>query len=138
MSALPSVVARRTARAHGGDEALLIDRDGLVREGAWSSFFWIEKSGIVKTTFDRVLEGITARKVIDSCGACEITSPLHESELLTAIEECFVSQSTHGIIPVSRIISGTLIREFPTTKGMEVMRRFNQYRKANLEHVMEW
>ena len=45
---LPQVLARAEAEARGADEALLLNTDGVVVEGATSNLFWVRDS-VVET-----------------------------------------------------------------------------------------
>ena len=64
-SAVVSVHARTEANKRGAQEALLIDRDGFVREGAWSNVFWVE-NGEILTPKLRLLPGITRKFVLQN------------------------------------------------------------------------
>src|SRR5437588_7107131 len=65
---LPQILARAEADAAGADEALLLNTDGQVVEGAGSNLFWIER-GVVCTPplASGVLPGVTRAIVLDLC-----------------------------------------------------------------------
>ncbi len=100
-SAALSVIARRAAEAQGSYEALLIDRDGYVREGAWSNLFWFDRFGVLSTIGERVLPGIVRQIILEhwDCRRCEISL----TDLKREAREVFITQSTNGIIPVVSI-----------------------------------
>ena len=101
-SAAVSVMARRAAERQGFDEALLVDRDGILREGAWSNFFWVSSDGLVLTPKTKILLGITRHLVISS------VDNIHEvdvslKDIQASAVEAFITQSTNGIVPVTNI-----------------------------------
>lgn len=101
-----SANARRSAEQRDGHEALLIDPDGTVREGAWTNLFWVDAGGRLKTVADGILPGITRRVILENhdCRLVEITL----QQLLTEAVEACVTQSTSGIVPVASIDGRTL------------------------------
>ena len=104
-SALPSVLAREFAKRENAAEALLIDRDGILREGAWSNFFWVDRRGTLITPKTRMLQGITRASVLQMA-AHHFPVDLRDSsssEITTNAAEAFITQSTHGIVPVVSI-----------------------------------
>lgn len=108
-SALPSLLAQRQALAAGHDEALLIDRQGQVREGAWSNIFWVNAASNLCTVRERCLAGITQAEIIecavaDGVKVCECQATL--DEIGQTATEVFISLSTYGLVPV-RAIAGT-------------------------------
>lgn len=104
-SALTSVMASRYAKTNGAYEALLVDPRGVVREGAWSNFFWCDKSGVLYTQPDKILPGITRELVLQTIPT-SIDLQYREvtwSELIKESTGLFLTQSTHGLIPVTKI-----------------------------------
>ena len=102
-SALTSVMARQTAYEHGAGEALLVDLEGIVKEGAWSNFFWVDGPGTVRTPRTGLLPGITRAIVIWLAGR-EGSQVLEEDCSLETImaeaSEAFITQATHGLVGV--------------------------------------
>lgn len=100
-----SLHARRTAEDRGYDEALLVDRDGIVREGAWSNFFWFDKHGILNTPSDKILNGVTRQVVLEIAGTFFQIRQQNNSldTILHDADEAFITQATHGIVPVVMI-----------------------------------
>ena len=95
--------ASAQAKAAGGSEALLVDAEGHVREGAWSNIFWVDRRNRILTPARSVLPGIV-RQVLLECGAAETTDQEKTVDQLLA-EACgvFITQSTTGITPVGSI-----------------------------------
>lgn len=98
---LPQILARAEADAHGADEALLMNTDGQVVEGASSNLFWIAEGRVHTPPLGAgVLAGVTRKVVLELCaklgiaaGEGNITLP----ELLRA-EGVFMSLSSWGVV----------------------------------------
>lgn len=110
-----SLAARKAAKEAGKHEALLVDRDGYVREGAWSNFFWYSKDGVLKTISNKVLPGIIRSALIEweAVSQTEITL----EDLRAEISEAFITQSTALLTPV-RALGGTLFTETERTQAL--------------------
>jgi branched-chain amino acid aminotransferase len=96
--------AHHTAIKKGFSEALLIDHQGHVTEGAYSNVFWV-KQGTLFTTKEGVLPGITRARVLTLAKKMHMTTQFADAtraELLKA-DEVFLTKSTTGITPVLRI-----------------------------------
>lgn len=111
-SAATSVLARRFAKESNADEAILVDRNNIVREGAWSNVFWFDKNSRLHTTANSVLPGVT-RDILMSLEETELVETTYEEFLETA-EEIFLSQSTAGITP-AKSFDGKLLSIERTT-----------------------
>jgi len=67
-----SILASQEAKAHGFDEALLLDMNGNVAEGPGANFF-IEKDGVLFTPVPgHILPGITRATVLELCHQLQI------------------------------------------------------------------
>ncbi len=113
-SAVTSVLARKHAVAAGAQEALLVDDENIVREGAWSNIFWVNSAGKLHTPRHKVLPGVT-RRIISELFECRFVD-ITLQEFLNSAVEVFVTQSTTGITPVTQVdehhfVSGTATRE---------------------------
>jgi branched-chain amino acid aminotransferase len=100
------VMARAEAEAKGADEALLLNTDGQLAEGAGANLFWIE-GGLVCTppVSAGILPGITRALVLELCA--ELGVPVCETngtrQTLLAVEGVFFTLSTWGIVPASEL-----------------------------------
>ncbi|HZR21174.1 MAG TPA: aminodeoxychorismate lyase [Verrucomicrobiae bacterium] len=97
---LPQILARAQAEQAGADEALLVNTDGFLVEGASSNLFWIEQ-GTVSTPplSSGILAGVTRLVVFELCQKLgvrfqerNITPPQ-----LVRTEGVFVSLSSYGL-----------------------------------------
>ena len=105
-SAIISHLARQEANRRGYGEALLVDRAGFVREGAWSNFFILRHDQVLITPAQQILPGITRQLVLEFAAQIglkvehyEITVPL----LFSESSEIFITHATNGIVPLVRI-----------------------------------
>jgi branched-chain amino acid aminotransferase len=103
---LVSVLAMRDARQVGAVEALIVDRDGCVVEGATSNVFAVIDGRLTTPPEDAgILLGITRATLLDvarSEGMDPVLRPLPLDEL-TAADEVFISSSIRELLPVVRI-----------------------------------
>jgi len=92
------------AKDAGYDTVVLLDHAGNVTEGPGFNIFAL-KGDTVTTSDHGVLHGLTRRTALELCATtglnCE-TRPLPLSELLDA-DEVFLSSSSGGIMPVTRV-----------------------------------
>lgn len=105
-SALLSHQARVEANKRGYAEALLIDRSGFVREGAWSNLFIVNKQNTLITPSDRILDGITRSLILEFAADLGIKCELREisiAEIFNAENEVFITQATNGVVGVIEI-----------------------------------
>jgi branched-chain amino acid aminotransferase len=100
------VLARELAAEVGADEALRLDADGHVVEGATSNVFVVTR-GTVATppAAAGILPGITRAQVIAACGQLGVPCverTVTRSELELA-DELFVTSSLRGAVAVTRL-----------------------------------
>ena len=98
---LAQILGRAQAEEAGADEALLLNTDGFIVEGASSNLFWIENGTVCTAPLaSGILSGVTRLVVVELCQRlglkCEErqVTPL---ELLRA-DGVFVSLSSYGIV----------------------------------------
>jgi aminodeoxychorismate lyase len=114
---LPQILARAQADQAGADEALLVNTDGFLVEGASSNLFWVEPETICTPPLaSGILAGVTRMVVLE---LCEKTGIRHgERNIrpgdLVDTEGVFVSLSSYGIVQgVS--FEGQPLRQSPVT-----------------------
>lgn len=129
---LGNAIAKKKAQRAGADEAVLIE-EGIVREGAGSSFFAVIDGRVITHPLDEhILPGVVRDRVIDLAIAAKIRvdeRPLREAELFT-LGEAFITSTTQGVMPVAEIdgrIIGNSRRGEVTT---ELQRRFDELERA--------
>ncbi len=114
---LDHVIARDLARAAGADEALRLDADGFVVEGATSNVHAVLAGTLVSPPPSAGgLPGIVRGRVLAAAARLEI--PVREDaftiEELRAADEVLISSSLRGVVPVTRL-DGVARTAGPTT-----------------------
>src|SRR5437867_1987741 len=102
---LPNALAKKRAQRAGADEALLVG-DGVVREGASTSFFVVRGGKVTTHPLDEhILPGVVRDRVIGMAIAAKIRveeRPLRETELFQ-LDEAFVTSTTLVVMAVTEI-----------------------------------
>jgi branched-subunit amino acid aminotransferase/4-amino-4-deoxychorismate lyase len=103
---LDHIIARELAAAAGADEAIRIDRDGNVAEGATSNLFAVIDGAVVTAPLTGgVLPGITRGHVLAICARLAI--PARElaisRESFAAADELFATSALRGVVPITRL-----------------------------------
>jgi branched-subunit amino acid aminotransferase/4-amino-4-deoxychorismate lyase len=109
---LDKLLAQRTASQRGAHEAILVDPDGCVVEGAMRNVFAVFSGELVTPPLSRgLLPGITRQTVLEIAGANDMRyreRDISIAELYTA-DECFLTSSLAEILPV-RSVDGNAMR----------------------------
>jgi branched-chain amino acid aminotransferase len=103
---LDKLLAQRAAARKGADEAILVDPDGSVVEGAMRNVFAATGRELVTPPISRCfLAGITRAAVLEVGKRFRLT--VHERDIsleeLRAMDECFLTSSLAEILPVASI-----------------------------------
>lgn len=101
---LPNVLARQSARDRGAAEAILVDAEGFVTEGAATSFWIVDAAGVLRCPPDghAILPGCTRGALLAELAAEGIP---HEERPFTLDEvrharEAFITSATSFVKPV--------------------------------------
>jgi branched-chain amino acid aminotransferase len=118
---LPQILARAEAEHAGANEALLLNTDGYVVEGASSNLFWIAGQTIVTAPLaSGILSGITRLVVLELCrnlGLAAEERRITGSDLAKA-DGVFLSLSSAGIV-AAESLDGTRLRQSPLTARLQ-------------------
>lgn len=117
LNMLQSYLAYAKARTHDCYDALLIDRDGCIREGTRTNFFTIAGSTITKPPQAHILDGVMQRFVLSV--ARKNNYHVEESVIpvskLSETQGAFLTSTSSKVMPIRRIdefvypaIAGTL------------------------------
>jgi branched-subunit amino acid aminotransferase/4-amino-4-deoxychorismate lyase len=120
-------LAYRKAVEKGAIDALLIDKEGNIREGTRSSFFAVKNNTLIAPPKSKALEGIT-RKIITDI-APKIMKVREEDIPLGRIkeyDEFFISGTTMNIMPVAQI-DDTILRKDAGEKTKELQKIFKEF-----------
>ena len=103
---LANVLAVQEARRTGAHEALLLDRGGLVTEGASSNIFAVRGGALLTPPLEAgILEGVTRGVVLELAPEAGITvreEALRPEDLASA-DELFITSSAREILPATSL-----------------------------------
>jgi D-alanine transaminase len=107
VSLLPNVLAKQAAKERGAQEAWLVDRDGLVTEGAASNAWIVLSDGtIVTRQIDRsILRGVTRTSLLDVIArlGLRLQERAFSVEEAHSAAEAFLTGATALVTPVIAI-----------------------------------
>jgi aminodeoxychorismate lyase len=120
---LPQIMARAEADAAGADEALLLNSDSYVVEGASSNLFWIQDKTICTPALPTgILPGVTRAVVLELCEKLRL--PTREANItldaLHKTDGLFLSLSSLGVVPAQTLDGRPLSASnlFPAIKDL--------------------
>lgn len=103
----PNVLARQAAREQGALEAILIDRNGMVTEGAATSFWLVDRHGVLRTRHldHGILPGCTRDALIALMAenGIEFAERAFSRDELANAREAFITAATTFVRPIVRI-----------------------------------
>jgi D-alanine transaminase len=103
----PNVLARQAAREQGALEAILVDRNGMVTEGAATSFWLVDRAGVLRTRHldHGILPGCTrdALLALMSENGIEFAERAFSRDELADAREAFITAATTFVRPIVRI-----------------------------------
>ncbi len=94
--------ATRVARSKGADEAVYIDRDGIVLEAPTSSVLWAGADGALRTPEleTGILDSITRRVLVEALAPEE---GRYDADELRGASEAFLASTTREVQPIASI-----------------------------------
>jgi aminodeoxychorismate lyase len=99
---LPQILSRAQAEQNEADEALLVNTDGFVVEGATSNLFWIANETVCNPQLlSGALPGVTRLVVLELCEQLGLKTKQYNvtNGELTKADGIFLSLSSMGIVP---------------------------------------
>jgi branched-chain amino acid aminotransferase len=125
---LANVLAVREARAAGAHEALLLDRDGFVTEGASSNLFAVCEGRLETPPLEvGILAGVTRERVLELARAegLLVRERALRPEDLARADELFITSTAREILPVTALDGRTVGsgRVGPLTTRLRVLFR---------------
>ena len=104
---LPNVLARQAAREQGAGEAILVDGEGMVTEGAATSFWIVDSHGVLRCPpqTNAILPGCTRAALIEQLRAEGIAfeDRAFSLEEARAAREAFITSATSFVKPVVKL-----------------------------------
>jgi branched-chain amino acid aminotransferase len=116
---LPQILARAQAEEAGADEALLINTEGHVVEGATSNLFWIDRNTILTPPLaGGILSGITRLVVLELCRdlGLSVREKNTSASDLTKVDGVFLSLSSMGIVEAVSLDGNPLRQSYLTSR----------------------
>jgi len=132
---LVSVLAMREAKATGAAEALVVDGDGCVVEGATSNVFALIGGRLVTPPEDAgILPGITRARLMEAARQLQLPLELRALPLeeLRGAQELFVSSSIRELLPVVALDSTPIGAGVPGATTLKLLRRFRENVKKDM------
>lgn len=126
---LDKLLAQRAAERAGADEAILVDPDGCVVEGAMRNVFAVVRGELVTPPLSRgLLPGVTREAVLEMAEQQEIASAERDATVadLMAAEECFLTSSLAEILPVASVDGQALPAPVPGTITLKLMEGYRR------------
>ncbi|MFK0272468.1 D-amino-acid transaminase [Ensifer sp. NPDC090286] len=101
---LPNVLARQKAREEGAQEAIFVDADGTVKEGAATNVWIVDRDGSLRTRLAEhgILKGITRTTLMDVAVplGLKIEERAFSVDEMLAAREVFITAATSICFPV--------------------------------------
>ncbi len=133
-SYLASYVCHQKAVKANCYDALLVDEKQQVYEGAYSNIFWFEDNNLC-TRKDQVLPGIT-RDTILKISPYEIKFKTISLTELKKKKEVFLTQSTTGIVPITKIDKQQIAKGQVGTKTEELKTLLENHIQKNSKNLL--
>ncbi|MDB5526010.1 MAG: dat [Rhizobium sp.] len=125
---LPNVLARQAAKEQGAAEAIFIDADGTVKEGAATNVWMVDQDGTLLTrpADHGILRGITRTTLMDVAARVGITirEESFSVEQMKAAREVFITAATSICFPVVQIDERTIANGHPGSVSQKIREAF--------------
>lgn len=125
---LPNVLARQKAKTQGAQEAIFVDADGTIKEGAATNVWIVNEDGVLMTrpADHGILRGITRATVMDVAAKLDLKV---EERAFTVEEakrarEMFLTAATSVVIPIVTLDGTTIANGHPGTMSAEMRDAF--------------
>ncbi len=125
---LSNVMARQKAKEEGAQEAIYLDADGMVKEGAATNVWIVDADGNLRTrpAEHGILRGITRTTLMDVSKHLGLTieeRPFTLDEMMTA-REVFITAATSICFPVVAIDGKTIANGHPGSVSQNIREAF--------------
>jgi len=115
-------------------EVVLADREGKIYEGSKSNFFVLAGDTVYSAPDDKILIGITRKRVLaalESCGLCLATGTFTLPELEKMDCALFVSSTPFDILPIAEV-DGV---KFSSANNEKLLALMASYRAATQDYI---
>ncbi len=131
-----SSLATQQAKQHGYDEALMLDLEGRVAEGAGENIAFIKDKTIIFTKSDSILEGITRKTIMEV--AKDLDFDIKEENIypnqLELFDEAFFMGTAVEVMPISQINN----IQYKTKKSETIRRYYLDIVKGKVAKYEKW
>ncbi|WHO71580.1 D-amino-acid transaminase [Rhizobium sp. BT03] len=125
---LPNAMARQQAKEAGAQEAIYVDADGMVKEGAATNIWIVDSEGMLVTrpAEHGILRGITRTTLIDVAAklGLEIAERNFSVSEMLAAREVFLTAATSICFPVVSVDDQTIANGHPGSVSQKVREAF--------------
>ena len=125
ISYLPSFLAHEWALKDGFYDAILIDNEGRITEGAYCNVFWFEEDKLC-TCGEKIFPGMI-REIVLEISPYKIVFKSVTLEELKRMKEIFITQSIGLVVPVVRIDSSKIGNGLPGERTKTMIAKFQVY-----------
>ncbi len=138
VSLLANVLAKQQAKEAGAFEALQVDEDGLITEGATANAWIISQDGVLVTrpADHAILDGITRRAVIALAARAELAfeERAFSVDEAKAAAEAFLTGTTAYVMPITRIDGNPIGGGVPGPFSLRLLADYTAHAAAGGDH----
>jgi len=125
---LPNVLARQQAKEADAQEAIYIDHNGMVKEGAATNVWIVDHDGnlVTRPAEHGILRGITRTTLMDVAAKLGVTivERFFSVEEMMAAREVFITAATSICFPVVSIDAETIANGHPGSMSQKIREAF--------------
>ncbi len=125
---LPNVLARQKAKEAGAAEAIFVDPDTIVKEGAATNVWIVDRDGalVTRPAEHGILRGITRTTLMDVAArlGLKVREDFFTVEQMLAAREVFITAATSICFPVVEIDGKTIANGHPGTVSQKIREAF--------------
>ncbi|YCI04201.1 D-amino-acid transaminase [Ensifer sp. D2-11] len=125
---LPNVLARQQAKEAGAQEAIFVDVDGMVKEGAATNVWIVDREGTLRTrpAESGILRGVTRTTLMDVAKplGLAIEETAFSVEEMLAAREVFITAATSICFPVVSVDGKTIGNGHPGSIAQNIREAF--------------
>ncbi|RVM08642.1 D-amino-acid transaminase [Sinorhizobium meliloti] len=125
---LPNVLARQQAKEAGAQEAIFVDVDGMVKEGAATNVWIVDREGTLRTrpAESGILRGVTRTTLMDVAKplGLAIEETAFSVEEMRAAREVFITAATSICFPVVSVDGKTIGNGHPGSIAQNIREAF--------------
>lgn len=125
---LSNALARQQAKEAGAQEAIYVDADGMVKEGAATNVWMVDQDGTLLTrpAEHGILRGITRTTLMDVAKVLDLTirEEAFSVEKMLGAREVFITAATSICFPVVEIDGRTIANGHPGSVSQKIREAF--------------